>query len=79
MSTTTDLSSYIFNTDIGNVVVQFKEIVNFDVEDIIRQRAISQARAIQLLNIGKQIDINRPTAARTLPTVYLKNTEELPE
>lgn len=68
-----------FHTALGNAVVKTQEVIEFDVEDIIQLRAISQARMIQLINIGKSIDINAPTGARTIASTYFNNEEELPE
>ena len=69
----------IFHTDLGNVSVTTERLVEFDVEDIIRTRSISQGRLVQLINLGKTIDINAPTAPRTIGSVFLNNDEELPE
>lgn len=68
----------IFNTDIGNVVVQDVVVTEFDVEDVIRDRAVSLARKIQFLRAAKTIDINKPTAARTIKSTYLTSSEVLP-
>lgn len=69
----------LFHTDLGTVQVTTEVRVEFDVEDIIRTRGISQGRLVQLVNLGKTININSPTAPRTISSVFLNNDEELPE
>lgn len=62
------------------MVTTITEVIDFDVEDIIRSRAISQARAVQFVNIAKGQDSNAVSAARTLPSGKFEGTmEELPE
>jgi hypothetical protein len=77
MSTVKKESSYLVSTDIGTVRVHLQDVESYDVEDIVRDRAISQARAVQMLQLGKQIDATKPTAARTLKSAWLNNDEEL--
>lgn len=77
MSTLVATNSYIFHTDLGPVVVQMDTINNYDVEDIIHHRAMSQALAVKFLNLGKQVSPNDPTAARTISTAYSSSTEVL--
>ena len=79
MSTVVQSKSFLFNSDLGNVLAKVEQVDGFDVEDIIRDRAGSQARAVQFLNLGKKIDPNFQTAPRTIPSVFLNNTEELEE
>lgn len=69
----------VFHTELGNAGVKTEQLIEFDVEDIVRLRSISQARMVQLINIGKSIDINAPTGPRTIGSAYLNNDEELPD
>lgn len=77
MSQTVSQSSYLVSSDIGLVQVKLRTVVGYDVEDIVQDKAFSQARAVQMLNLGKQIDQSKPTAERTIPSLWLNNTEEL--
>lgn len=70
--------SYLFSTDIGICQTRVATIQGYDVEDIVRNRAISQARAIQLASLGKRIYPQMPTTPRTIKSVWLNNDEELP-
>jgi len=76
-STVVDKNSYIVSTDLGLMRNDVTKVKGYDIEDIIRDRAISQARAIVLLNLGKNIDPTKPTAPRTISTKWLNNDEEL--
>jgi len=69
--------SYIFHTDLGPVVVQSNVVINYGVEDIIHDRAMSQALSIRFLNLGNQASPNDPTAARTIATAYSQSQESL--
>lgn len=79
MSQVVARKAYIFHTDLGMVVTEFKRVERFDVEDIIQYRAVAQARKIQLVNQGKKVSPNDPSAARTMESVYSQTGEELPE
>lgn len=70
-------SSYLVSADIGLFNVKLSTVVGYDVEDIVQDKAFSQARAVQMLNLGKQIDQGKPTAPRTISSLWLNNTEEL--
>lgn len=76
-STVVSKKAYLFSTDIGFARTEISEVVGYDVEDIVKDKAISQARAIQFLNLGKSIDPTKPIAARTIPSVWLNNEESL--
>lgn len=68
---------FIFSTDIGFMQVSMQTVTGYDVEDIVRDRAISQARAIQMLNLGKSVDPAKRLGSRTIATTWLNNEEEL--
>lgn len=70
-------SSYVVSADIGLFQVQIKTVVGYDVEDIVQDKALSQALAVRMLNLGKQIDQSKPVASRTIPSLWLNNNEEL--
>ena len=69
--------SYLISTDIGIVRVGIQLVTGYDVEDIVHDRAVSQARAVQMMQLGKIVDPTKPTTGRTLPSVWLNNTDVL--
>ena len=77
MSKIVDEKKHLFSTEIGNVLVTTQVVTEFDVEDIIRLRAISQARQVQLITLGKGYDPNAIRGPRTLSSTYTNNREEL--
>lgn len=77
MSTTLKETSYLVSTDIGLLQVRLRTVEGYDVEDIIQDKAVSQARAVQMLGLGKRIDQSKPTSERSVPSLYLNNNEEL--
>lgn len=66
-------SSYLVSADIGILQVQLQTVSGYDIEDIVHDRAISQARLVQLANLGKSIDPTKPVGARTISSVWLNN------
>lgn len=76
-SRTVSTESYFFSTDIGFVRNDVITVTGYDIEDIISDKAISQARAISLLSLGKRIDPTKPLAARSIKSTWLNNDEEL--
>lgn len=76
-STVKSKASYFISTDIGFFRNDVTIVTGYDIEDIIHDKAISQARAIYFLNLGKRIDPTKPVAARSLKTIWLNNSEEL--
>jgi hypothetical protein len=79
VSTVTGTKAYVFHTDLGTVVTQIHEVANYDVEDIVRGRAISLGRALQFLNQAKRVSPNDPKGPRTLESRYTKIKVELPD
>lgn len=71
--------AFLFHTDLGAVVLTIATVNNYDVEDVIKGRAISQARVVQFLNHAKKSSPNDPRGARTIDSVYTTSGEELPE
>lgn len=70
-------TSNLVSTDIGFALVKLQEVYGYDVEDVVRDKAISQAKAIQMLNLGKSIDPTKAAGARTINSVWLNNNVEL--
>lgn len=77
MSEIVKQSSFVVSTDVGLVQVRLNTVTGYDVEDIVQDKAFSQARAVQLLSLGKRIDQSKPQAERTIPSIWLNNTAEL--
>jgi hypothetical protein len=71
-------SSFIVSTDVGVVHAKIQSVTGYDVDDIVRDKAQSLCRAIQMLVAGKMVDPTAPVGARTIPSVWLNNDEELP-
>ena len=70
--------SYIVSSDMGFFMVKMKTVRGYDMEDVVHDKAVSQARAVQLLVLGKRIDPTKPVAARSIKSIWLNNEEELP-
>jgi hypothetical protein len=63
-------------TDLGGSAVTTEYVVEYDVEDIVRSRAESQARIVQMVNVGR--DTRAQTSeSNVLPTIYTDITEDL--
>ncbi len=78
MSTAVILGTHLLHTDLGFVVVEVSQVQGYDVEDIMRNRVVSLARAVSFVNLGKAADVNAPKGARTLGSAYTNNSVELP-
>lgn len=65
--------SYIVSTDIGIFSATLSSVTGYDVEDLVRDKAVSYARAIQMASLGKRIDQSKPIASRTLSSIWLNN------
>jgi small basic protein len=68
---------YLISTVLGVVGVRASLKTEYDVEDIIQARAASQARAVQFVNIGQQLDANAQLPAASVPSVFQNNTQQL--
>lgn len=55
MSQTAASKAFLFHTDLGAAVLTVTTVNNYDVEDVIKGRAVSQARSIQFLNQAKNL------------------------
>lgn len=77
MSRVVATKRFLIDTEVGATIVTEETVEGYDVEDIISDRAFSQATVVQLVNIGKTIDPNSRIASRTLGSRYRDNDEEL--
>jgi hypothetical protein len=68
---------HIVHSDLGNVQITTNTIREYDVEDLVRQKAHSQMLRVRFVNLGKEIDVNIPKPPRTIGSVYLRNDDEL--
>jgi hypothetical protein len=71
MSEITASESYIFNTDIGNTVVEILTVKGYDVEDIVSDKAFSQAQILRFQAIANNIDVNALMGTRAIKSAYL--------
>lgn len=69
--------TYLISTVLGNIAVKNDLVVERDVDDIVHQKAESQARAIQMFNLGKDIQNNPQLPKESLPSIFAYNDEEL--
>lgn len=76
-STLVKAESYLVSTDLGIMQVKLSTVTGYDVEDIVHDKAISQARSVQMLYLGKRVSPLMPTTPRTVSSVYLNNEEEV--
>lgn len=68
--------SYLIATAVGNIKVVGTLVTDFDVEDIVSGQAESQAKLVQLVNIGKDINNNATLPREVLPSIFRNNEEE---
>lgn len=63
-------------TELGGMTVETKYVVEYDVEDVVRSKAESQARLIQMANVGR--DIRKKTLNnKVLPSAFTTEVEDL--
>jgi hypothetical protein len=70
---------YMIPTEMGNVTVKGQLVNEFDVEDLIKQKAISQALALALVNLGKNIIPGAKLPSYVITSTFVGNTETLKE
>jgi hypothetical protein len=75
MSKVLATKSYLFNSAMGDVLIESQLLVEFDVEDTCRNRAVSQARLVQFSNIGEDIDRNAVLPKDAIPSAFIKTEE----
>jgi hypothetical protein len=62
---------YVFSTDLGFMKTSVQQVEGFDIEDLVRSRAESQAIAVSLSNIATTIDPDAIKGGRTIDSAYL--------
>jgi hypothetical protein len=62
--------TYLIATALGNVAVTQTLVTDYSVEDIMRGKAEAQAKALQMINIGKELDGNPDLPVDVLPTMF---------
>jgi hypothetical protein len=75
MSTVIAEKTTLVPTIVGAFASKAQLIEDYDVDDIIRQRAIAQVRLIQLLNTGNQVAGTSGFPQDSLPVMLQQNTE----
>ena len=63
--------AYLFSTLIGTVMVERSLVQASDVEDMVHDNAMTQARNIQFENLGRQIDANARLPQGSIPSAFL--------
>lgn len=62
--------THIIATELGNMVVSEKLVIEHDVEDIVRDRALSLGRHMQMVNLSKELDSNTQWPEGVAPTSF---------
>lgn len=75
MSKAVAKKTYLIATTLGNIALREELIQDYDVEDVVRGKAESQARLIQMINVGKELVGNPNFPSEVLPTVF-KDSED---
>lgn len=71
MSEVTSSESFIYNTELGTMVIEVSEVKGYDIEDLVRDRAFSQAQILKFEAIAANLDPNAPTVPRTIKSSYV--------
>lgn len=77
MSKVVDEKHVVVGTDIGVIQVKLKTVSGYGVEDIIRNRALSFARHLQFILLGKQVSNSVEIPERAVKTIYANNEIEV--
>lgn len=72
MSEVTSTSTYVFHTDLGMMQTVEQVVSNYDVEDVVQDRAFSQAQELVFQNTAKKVSVNAPIGPRTIRSSYLQ-------
>jgi hypothetical protein len=72
MSETKSTASYIFHTDLGVMQASEETVSGYDIEDVVQDRAFSQAQDLRFQSIANRVDVNAPIASRTIISKYLQ-------
>ena len=70
MSIVVSKRKFIFATELGDVQVEQSLIKGVDVEDMLANNSISQARNLQFKLLGRDIDKNKKFGRGTIASVY---------
>lgn len=70
MSRVVDQTSVVVPTMMGNMVMHYKLIVEYDVEDVIRAGALSIMTLAQMVNIGEQLLPTSTYPSNTIATAF---------
>ena len=62
--------TFLFHTDLGAVVTKVFDYDNYDIEDVVRDKAKEQALIIQFERLAAEQDINALVGPRTLKTSF---------
>jgi hypothetical protein len=65
-------------TQLGGMSIRTRYISGMDVEDIVRARAESQATLVQLINIGKDVQIGAPNS-KVMSSAFVNISDTLEE
>ena len=76
MSKVTQSEQFVFHTDVGVVKTTMTVEEDYDIEDIVADRAASQAIDIKFRYSAENVNINDPTSPRTLKSSYLEEVSE---
>lgn len=77
MSKIVATQTYLISTVMGNIAVKTQLITDYDVEQIVRDKAASQARMVQMLNLSKELDGNPNLPPESVPSIFLGSEEVL--
>ena len=66
MSRVNNSKTFLFYTDLGTVQVNRQEVEEYDVEDVIADKAASQAEILKLEIVAANIDVNADKLPRQI-------------
>lgn len=72
MSTSTPKNTFLFNTTLGNMLVQVESVQGYDVEDVVADKSFSQAQILRFERLATRADVNALKGARTINAAYLE-------
>jgi hypothetical protein len=70
MSEVLSTEQFVFHTDLGTMLVTAEQVQGYDVEDLVSDRAFSQAQDLVFQNIASNLDINAYQGPRTIQSTY---------
>lgn len=62
--------TYVVPSELGTFIVHDELVEEYDVEDIIRARAESQMKVLQMINKGNELSANQNLDNELLPTIF---------